>query len=163
MQKINYLLFLFFFIFICNSKAEIINEIKINGNDLITDQTVINFSEASIGDDVSNIELNKFLKNLYETKYFEDVNLTFEKNILTINVKEFPIIQEIIINGIKADKTKKELKDQIVLKEKNPFNETLVKTRRYISNIFKNSGYYLIDVNVSVKKNTNKTVTLILM
>ena len=74
MQKINYLLFLFFFIVICNSKAEIINEIKINGNDLITDQTVINFSEASIGDDVSNIELNKFLKNLYETKYFEDVN-----------------------------------------------------------------------------------------
>ena len=162
MQKINYLLFLFFFIVICNSKAEIINEIKINGNDLITDQTVINFSEASIGDDVSNIELNKFLKNLYETKYFEDVNLTFEKNILTINVKEFPIIQEIIINGIKADKTKKELKDQIVLKEKNPFNETLVKNSLdTISNIFKNSGYYLIDVNVSVKKNTNKTVTLI--
>ena len=118
MQKINYLLFLFFFIIICNSKADIINEIKINGNDLITDQTVINFSEAAIGDDVSNIELNEFLKNLYETKYFEDVNLTFEKNILTINVKEFPIIQEIIINGIKADKTKKELKDQIVLKEK---------------------------------------------
>ena len=79
MQKINYLLFLFFFIFICNSKAEIINEIKINGNDLITDQTVINFSEASIGDDVSNIELNKFFKNLYETKYFEDVNLILKK------------------------------------------------------------------------------------
>ena len=79
MQKISFLILLFIFIINSYAKAEVINDIKIIGNDRITTQTIINFSEAKVGDDVSNIELNKFLKNLYETKYFEDVNLTFEK------------------------------------------------------------------------------------
>ena len=162
MQKISFLILLFIFIINSYAKAEVINDIKIIGNDRITTQTIINFSEAKVGDDISDNELNIYFKNLYETKYFEDVNLNFEKNILTITVKEFPIIQEIIINGIKAEKTKKELRDQIFLKEKSPFNKTLVKNSLdTISNIFKNSGYYLIDAKVSVKENQNKTVTLI--
>ena len=93
---------------------------------------------------------------------FEDVNLTLTNNLLIIDVKELPIIQEIVINGIKANKTKEELKDGMNLKEKNPFNETLVQNDLdNISNIFKNSGYYFVSVNVSVEKNKNNTVNLI--
>ena len=55
---------------------------------------------------------------MYETNFFEDVNLTLTNNLLIIDVKELPIIQEIVINGIKANKTKEELKDGMNLKEK---------------------------------------------
>ena len=62
--------------------------------------------------------LNNSLKELYNSKFFEDVSLEMNNGTLIINVKELPIIQEIIINGIKANKTIEELKELISLKEK---------------------------------------------
>ena len=158
--KFHILTILIFFCFA--ARAEVINDIKINGNERITNQTIINFSEAKIGENVESDKLNLFLKNLYETKFFEDVSVNLTNNILTINVKEFPIIQQIIINGIKAEKTIKDLKENIVLKEKNPFNETLVQNDLdTISNIFKNSGFYFVKVKVSIENNDNKSLNLI--
>ena len=159
---IKILIFVFLFGYSISSNAEVINQIQINGNERISKQTIINFADIKIGKDVKPDELNKFLKNLYETNFFEDVNLNLTNNLLIINVKELPIIQEIVINGIKANKTKEELKDGMILKEKNPFNETLVQNDLdNISNIFKNSGYFFVNVNVSVEKNKNNTVNLI--
>ena len=43
---------------------------------------------------------------MYDSNFFEDVSVKFEKNILTISVKEQPIIQDIIIDGVKAKKFK---------------------------------------------------------
>ena len=162
MFKIKILIFIFLFGYSISSNAEVIKQIQINGNERISEQTIINFADIKIGKDVKSDELNIFLKNLYETNFFEDVNLTLTNNLLIIDVKELPIIQEIVINGIKANKTKEELKDGMNLKEKNPFNETLVQNDLdNISNIFKNSGYYFVSVNVSVEKNKNNTVNLI--
>ena len=161
MFKIKILIFIFLFGYSISSNAEVIKQIQINGNERISEQTIINFADIKIGKDVKPDELNIFLKNLYETNFFEDVNLTLTNNLLIIDVKELPIIQEIVINGIKANKTK-EVKDGMNLKEKNPFNETLVQNDLdNISNIFKNSGYYFVSVNVSVEKNKNNTVNLI--
>ena len=162
MQKFKFLICSIFFIYSFALKAEIINQVEIVGNERISNQTIINFADIKIGRDVQSEDLNLFLKNLYDTKFFEDVSLNLKNNVLKINVKEFPIIQEIIINGIKANKTKDELRDGMILKEKNPFNESLVKNDLdKISNIFKNSGFYFVEVKVSIEKNDNKTVNLI--
>lgn len=162
MQKFRFLISSIFFIYSFALNAEIINQVEIVGNERISNQTIINFADIKIGKDVQSEDLNLFLKNLYDTKFFEDVSLNLKNNVLKINVKEFPIIQEIIINGIKANKTKDELRDGMILKEKNPFNESLVKNDLdKISNIFKNSGFYFVEVKVSIEKNDNKTVNLI--
>ena len=162
MPKILLILILIIISIVSTSRADIVNKIEIQGNDRISTQTIINFSEVVLGKNLNDKDLNSYLKNLYDTNFFEDVNLELKNNILIIKVKEFPIIQQIKVNGIKAEKTIKELKDQIVLKEKNPFNEILVKDDLdTISNIFKNSGYYFVDVKVSVEKNENQTVNLI--
>ena len=88
--------------------------------------------------------------------------MKLENNILTINVVEFPIIQEIIISGIKKQQTIKDLKEQIFLKEKNPFNEALIKNDlNLLLNIFKQSGYYFSEIDTKVEKNSNDTVNLI--
>ena len=138
MFKIKILIFIFLFGYSISSNAEVIKQIQINGNERISEKIIINFADIKIGKDVKSDELNIFLKNLYETNFFEDVNLTLTNNLLIIDVKELPIIQEIVINGIKANKTKEELKDGMNLKEKNPFNETLVQNDLdNISNILK--------------------------
>ena len=142
--------------------AEIINDIKVIGNDRVSKSTIINFSDLKKGDDVSLTNINDSLKSLYDTNFFENVSIDISNNIVTIDVKEYPVIQEIIFEGIKRKETIKDLKDQVSLKEKNPFNESLIKNDlNKILNIFKQSGYYFAETTVKVQKNQNNTINII--
>ena len=67
--------------------SEIINNINVIGNNRVSDETIINFSEIKKGNDVSDKTLNESLKNLYKTNFFELVELKLDKNDLTIIVK----------------------------------------------------------------------------
>ena len=54
------------FIFIFNfSVAEIINEIKVTGNDRISKETIILFSGLNISENITDDELNESIKKLY--------------------------------------------------------------------------------------------------
>ena len=142
--------------------AEIVKDFKIEGNNRVSENTIINFSELKKGKDISSSDLNDSLKKLYDTNFFENVSISISKNLVTIKVDEYPIIQEINIEGIKRKQTVKELKEQITLKEKNPFNETLIKADlNTIYNIFKTAGFYFVEIDVQVQKNDNKTVNII--
>ena len=84
-----------------NSYAEIIKSFVINGNDRISDETIILFSGTKVNDNIDSNNLNNIIKKVYETNFFKDISLSFEKNILTINVVESPLIQTVSIEGIK--------------------------------------------------------------
>jgi outer membrane protein insertion porin family len=85
----KYFLILFiFFIKITFANAEIVKSISVNGNERITDQTVIIFSKINIGDDLMANDLNEIIKNLYQTDFFKNVSVNLENKILTINVVE---------------------------------------------------------------------------
>ncbi len=161
MFRFLYLIFLIYFK-ITHLSAEIVNDFKIEGNNRVSNETIYIFSKIKKGDDISNADLNNALKRLYETNFFEDVKLSLDDEILTIKVKEYPVVQEIIINGIKRKKTIEEIKEQVVLKEKNPFIKSLIqKDLNTLLNIFKQSGFYFAEVDVEIKDNTNDTVNLI--
>ena len=72
--------------------AEIINDIKVIGNDRVSKSTIINFSDLKKGDDVSLTIINDSLKSLYDTNFFENVSIDISNNIVTIDVKEYPVI-----------------------------------------------------------------------
>ena len=149
-------------IFVSNLFSEIVTSFKIQGNVRVSDSTIINFSDVKKNTNLDTSDFNKVLKNLYSTNFFEDVSLNLENGILLINVKEYPIVQSIIFNGIKAEKFKDELYDQISLKEKNPYNKFLLKNDiNLIKNIFKRSGYYFVEIKLDEKVNSNNTVDLI--
>ena len=99
MPKILLILILIIISIVSTSKADIVNKIEIQGNDRISTQTIINFSEVVLGKNLNDKDLNSYLKNLYDTNFFEDVSLDLKNNILIIKVKEFPIIQQIKVNG----------------------------------------------------------------
>tara|TARA_X000000950_G_scaffold163022_2_gene199313 strand:- start:2414 stop:4666 length:2253 start_codon:yes stop_codon:yes gene_type:complete len=142
--------------------AEIINEINIKGNNRVSDQTIINFSEIKKGEETSKNSLNDSLKKLYDTNFFELVEFKLSNNILTITVSEYPVIEQIIIKGVKAQKNIKQIKDSMKLKEKNPFLESTVKDDlNRILNIFKKNGFYFVKIDSNIQKNSNDTVNII--
>ena len=64
--------------------SEIINEIRIVGNERIPKETILVFSKISENDRIDENKLNEILKNLYDSKYFSFVNVTFENKTLNI-------------------------------------------------------------------------------
>ena len=86
-----------------NASSEIIKQIIIDGNDRISDETIKLFSNVKLGNDITKNEINLILKDLYETNYFENINVSFVNNTLKILIKEYPIIQSINFSGIKSN------------------------------------------------------------
>ena len=142
--------------------AEVVTSFKIIGNERVSEATIINFSEVEKNTNLNPKDFNKVLKNLYSTNFFENVSLNLQDGVLTIKVEEYPIVQSITFNGIKAKKFKDQLYKDILLKEKNPYNKLLLKQDiNNIKNIFKRSGYYFVEIKLEEKVNDNNTVDLI--
>ena len=89
------------FFLISYANAEILKKIEINGNKRISDETIKIFSNLEINQDLSKSDLDKVIKSLYSTNFFSNIGLTYEDQILTINVEENPIIDNFEITGIK--------------------------------------------------------------
>ena len=83
------------------------------------------------------------LKKLYDTNFFEDINLDFNSGNLSINVVENPIIENIELTGIKNKTFIKELSDTMFLKSRMSFSEILLqKDINLINNVLKTNGFY---------------------
>ena len=116
-------IFVIFFLLVNNSEAEKITDFEIKGNKRVNVETIKIFSEVSLGEDLSTNDLNNILKKLYQTNFFQTVEVKIENSVLIIRVKENPIVQNLVIKGIKNKDTLKKIKDLISIKEKNPYIE----------------------------------------
>ena len=81
-----------------NLNAEIVKKVEINGNNRISDETIKVYGNIKIDKDYSEIDLNNLIKDLYSTDFFENIELNLKNNTLIISVKEYPIINQLIIN-----------------------------------------------------------------
>ena len=105
------------------SLSEVIDEIKIIGNKRISNETIIVLGNINSGTNFNEDYLNNVLRNLYETNFFSDINITFNKDILTIELIENPIIENININGIKKKEFVEILKDSMTLKDRMSYTQ----------------------------------------
>ena len=142
------ILLLILFPFKVNSN-ELIKSIDVVGNDRISKESIIVFSGVKINDEIELNETNKILKKIYETNFFRSVKTSLVNNKLIISVEENPIIGEIKIEGIKAKRIVKILKDNISLKSRSSYSEFTVKRDvEIIYDVLKNLGYYFSNVNL---------------
>ncbi len=156
--------FLLFFIFTADAYSENFSEIKVLGNKRITNETIILFSGAENlrNKEINDNDLNNLLKKLYETNFFEDVNIKLENNLLTISIIENPLIQNVRFEGVKNKDILEYLNEQIQLKKRTSYIKDNVKNDvSIIMNVLKGSGYYFAEVNSSIVENDNNTVDII--
>ena len=148
--------------FIVNSHADIIKDIEIKNNKRISKETIITYGDIKINNDYSQKDLNKIIKNLYETNFFESLNLKIDNQILIIDVKENKIIQTVKIEGIKSNSMKEAILENLFSKDKSPFLVEKVKLdETRMKNNLNSVGYYLSDVKSKIVENNNDTVDLI--
>ncbi len=154
---------LFIFILSMNNlKAEIVKKIIVEGNNRVSPDTIIMFSGVSLNDDLSEDNLNLVLKQLYSSNFFELVSVKIKNNILKINVKEYPIIQNVIYDGIKSSEILEDVTSEVNLKSRSSFNEILlIKDKESISTKLKTRGYYFADIDTSVEELSDNKVNLI--
>jgi outer membrane protein insertion porin family len=148
---LKFVFILFFLIFPLT--AEEIKNIIIEGNNRVSDETIKIYGEIDDKKKYSDQDSNLILQNLYETGFFENVEVIFEKGTLKINLKEYPIVNQLIIIGEKSKNFKDQIKKVINSKEnKSLINSNLAKDVNLIKNIYSSSGYNFAKVEAKLKK-----------
>ena len=145
---IQFILFSIFLTFSTFSKNY--EKIIVNGNERISNETILIFSEIQDNKTLDENSINEILKKLYKSGFFKDISIKIENNNLIINVLENPIIQTVYIKGIKRKQTKADLYNVLSLKNRSSFNSNSIKVDELaILDYLKNKGFYFSEINSS--------------
>ena len=165
MEKLNKKILLFVLIFFSIysfSFAEIIKKIEINGNERVSNETIEMFSKITVGDNIDQDDLNKILKNVYDSNFFTNVKVTFKDNVLIIFVKESSLVENVIIKGPKSKTLIKDLKKNLKVKSRTSYNEILfLQDKKNITETLKQKGYFFSKVDVVIEKLSDNKIDLI--
>ncbi len=150
-----------YLIFVTNSFSQNLEKVNIIGNQRIADETILMFSDVSINQEIDEIDLNKIIKNLYETSYFKLINTKIDNRILIIEVVENPIIGNINYEGVKAQKIIDFIKDNSKLKRRSSYTEfNLLRDKEIIQNSLRTLGYYFSNIDAIVEDKGNNIVDI---
>ena len=160
--KLIYIFILLFFFQFIVAKSDIIKNINIEGNQRIPAETIKMFGNIKIQDKINLNDIDKILKNIYESNFFEDVKVEFENNNLNIYVIEKPIIQNIEYQGIKSKSILSKIKSNRILKPKSSYDKNILqKDRNIIIETLKDLGYFFPNIENFIEDTNNKNLNLI--
>jgi outer membrane protein insertion porin family len=90
-----------------------ISSITVSGTQRLEPDTVLSYTKLRQGQPFSQESLDQALRDLYETELFADVQIRNDNGALTVQVKENPVINRIVLEGnkrLKEDKIRPEIK-----------------------------------------------------
>jgi outer membrane protein insertion porin family len=150
-----------FFIILTNISFAEIKKINIVGNARVSSATIESLVDKKISN-VDSIYINNLTKKIYDTDFFSDVKISFNQDVLTINVAENPIVNFFYVNGVK-DSDLDQVNKIITLKENSIFSSSKLKKDIEATREFLNaSGYYQASITPEVIKIDNNQINLII-
>ena len=142
--------------------AEVIKKINISGNSRVSEETIKIYGDIKINQDYTEKDLNKILNNLFSTNFFEDVQIELSNNILSINLIEHPVINQLIIIGEPSKKYKEQIIKLIQSKEKDSYiKNNIAKDVDTIKQLYASLGYNFTEVDTKVRKVDNSNLDVI--
>ena len=143
------------------ASAEKVKKVEFIGNDRISDETILMFSKVALGDTINDRTINSILKNLYESNFFKNVSVNLVENTLKITVVENPLIEKINYNGIKAKKNIDAIKENLLLKPRSSYNDTIANQDLIqIKTALRDLGYFFATVEFFVEELNNNRINL---
>ncbi len=93
--------------------AGTIRSVAVTGQQRLEPDTVLSYTKLRVGQPYTQETLDQALRDLYETELFADVQIRNDNGALTIEVRENPVINRIVLEGnkrLKEDKIRPEIK-----------------------------------------------------
>ena len=132
-----------------------ISKIIINGNQRVSDDTILTYANISKGDKITSALIQNVIKRLYETKYFDDISVSQKFNDLIISVVEKPIVSSIIItdNNIIEDEDILTALEDVGISRTQPYDKNIFdKIEQELVRLYFDRGRY----NASIKTKINQ-------
>ncbi len=143
--------------------AEIVKKVEISGNERVSDETIKIYGEIELNKNYTEKKLNEVLTNLYSTDFFEDIKISVANGILKIDLKEYPVINELIILGEASNKYREQITKLIKSKKKRSFiKSNLAQDLEIIKKLYASVGYNFAKVETKTKILSGNTVDVII-
>ena len=153
LKKIFISIILFFIFLSAHSHSEVVKKIEIKGNERISAETITVFGDISVGKNYEISDINSLIKKLYDTTFFSNISVVVKNNILSVTVKENPIISSITFEGEKAKKYKEKIRELLSLRENSSFMENNIKSDiNLIKDFYRSIGFYFVKIDVEIAK-----------
>ena len=137
-----------------------VSNIAIYGNKKISKNTIIELLDLKNNVGNSN-DLNEYQKKLFQSNFFSSVGLSFKNKKIFIKVLENPLIDYVIIEGIKSEKMLNEIKDLLNSKESTLFSEIALNSDVKRTSSFLNSrGYFKNNIEYQVVRSKSGKVNI---
>lgn len=144
-----------------SQSGQMIRDIIIKGNGRIESETILAYISLKKGEMFDDVSQQKATDALFETGYFRDVSVRFDKGVLLIQVEENPMINRIIFEG--NDKMKDDvLKQEIRLKPREVISRVRAQeAQQHILEIYRRIGRLGARVDVKTIELDSNRVDLI--
>jgi outer membrane protein insertion porin family len=141
--------------------SENVKKIVVKGNKRVEYETVKSYLPIKIGEELTEEKTDDSLKALFDTGYFEDVQVIGKGGILEIEVKENPIVNQISYEGnshLKDDQLEKE----ISIRPRKILSKTDIQNaQQRILEMYRRTGRFNAKVDPKIIKLDNNRVNLI--
>ena len=154
----------FFYFFTFSLYAENVSKLEVKGNKRVGVETIKVYGDIkNLPSDFSRSDLDKIIQNLYETNFFENVSAQISNNTLVISLREYPIINQLVLIGEQSNKYKNEIKRLIKQKENGSFIENNLKEDiNIIKKLYSSVGYNFAEVEPQIRKIDEGNVDLVI-
>ena len=126
--------------------VQTIQTIRVTGAERLEPQTVLSYVKLRAGQPYTPAAADQALKDLYETELFADVQVNNDNGVVTIQIKENPVVNRIILEGNKRIKDEKIL-PEIKVAARQIFTRSKVRADvARIIELYKRQGRYAATV-----------------
>ncbi len=145
------------------NKKYMIGGISVNGNETISEQSILIFSGLSTGQrlKIPGDKLSSAIKKLWTSKLFSNVDVYVTKIdgdavYLEIAVRELDKVGDVTITGLKKSKIE-EIEKEIEFQNGSMLTENLITTtENYIKDKYREKGYLRTKVTITTRRDTSQ-------
>ncbi len=141
--------------------AQTISDIRVSGNKRVEPETVKSYLTFTVGDRYTAKAADESFKALFGTGLFSDVNISYGDRVVTIEVNENPVVNQVAFEG-NDELDDSTLSQEVQLRARSVYTRAAAQSDvQRILNIYRASGYYNAQVEAKIIKLPYNRVNLV--
>ena len=137
------------------ARSFVVGDIRVEGLQRISEGTVYNYLPVNIGDTLDSRRVAEAVRSLYQTKFFRDIELRRDGNVLVVVVLERPTIESFEVKGnkdIKTEDLEKSLRNVGLASGKSFDQSVLDEVKSYLVEQYFSRGKYAVRVDARAEE-----------